>query len=166
MYVYAIHTCRAEGILNRGNVDAFAMEESQNLSIFFATNNSITNHLKKGLEEVSLFLSPPPSLSLSSPPLSPSLSFRLSSCVHILRNPILSHVLLTLTMIKLAHNTASCKFSFPPFTLSVTCAVTSQFRFLQVIFFAIHSYAISSINKSNLMILTKPCFHNASYCTS
>ena len=45
---------RAEGILNRGNVDAFALEESQNLSIFFATNNSITLYLKKNLEEVSL----------------------------------------------------------------------------------------------------------------
>ena len=44
---------RAEGILNRGNVDAFALEESQNLSIFFATNNSITMMLKKALEEVS-----------------------------------------------------------------------------------------------------------------
>ncbi len=44
--------CRAEGILNRGNVDAFALEESQNLSIFFATNNSITSMLKKALEEV------------------------------------------------------------------------------------------------------------------
>lgn len=43
---------RAEGILNRGNVDAFALEESQNLSIFFATNNSVTLHLKKNLEEV------------------------------------------------------------------------------------------------------------------
>jgi cytoplasmic FMR1 interacting protein len=43
---------RAEGILNRGNIDAFALEESQNLSIFFATNNSITNELKKHLEEV------------------------------------------------------------------------------------------------------------------
>ena len=43
---------RAEGILNRGNVDAFALEESQNLSIFFATNNSITSMLKKALEEV------------------------------------------------------------------------------------------------------------------
>ena len=43
---------RAEGILNRGNVDAFALEESQNLSIFFATNNSITIMLKKALEEV------------------------------------------------------------------------------------------------------------------
>ena len=38
--------------MNRGNVDAFALEESQNLSIFFATNNSITNELKKHLEEV------------------------------------------------------------------------------------------------------------------
>ena len=46
--------CRAEGILNRGNVDAFALEESQNLSIFFATNNSITTMLKKALEEVRL----------------------------------------------------------------------------------------------------------------
>lgn len=44
---------RAEGILNRGNVDAFALEESQNLSIFFATNSSITTLLKKSLEEVS-----------------------------------------------------------------------------------------------------------------
>ena len=43
---------RAEGILNRGNVDAFSLEESQNLSIFFATNNSVTTHLKKQLEEV------------------------------------------------------------------------------------------------------------------
>ncbi len=33
-------------------MDAFALEESQNLSIFFATNNSITNMLKKALEEV------------------------------------------------------------------------------------------------------------------
>ena len=55
---------RAEGILNRGNVDAFAMEESQSLSIFFATNNSVTNHLKKGLEEVRLILSLSLSLSL------------------------------------------------------------------------------------------------------
>ena len=46
--------CRAEGILNRGNVDAFALEESQNLSIFFATNNSITQYLKKSLEEVGI----------------------------------------------------------------------------------------------------------------
>lgn len=44
---------RAEGILNRGNIDAFAMEESQSLSIFFANNNSITQMLKKYLEEVS-----------------------------------------------------------------------------------------------------------------
>ena len=44
--------CRAEGILNRGSVDAFSLEESQNLSIFFATNNSVTTHLKKQLEEV------------------------------------------------------------------------------------------------------------------
>ena len=36
--------------MNRGNVDAFALEESQNLSIFFATNNSVTLHLKKNLE--------------------------------------------------------------------------------------------------------------------
>ena len=43
---------RAENILNRGNVDAFAIEESQTISIFFATNNSITNELKKHLEEV------------------------------------------------------------------------------------------------------------------
>jgi len=48
-------TSRAEGILNRGNVDAFALEESQNLSIFFATNNSITAMLKKSLEEVSTY---------------------------------------------------------------------------------------------------------------
>lgn len=48
----SLSLCRAEGILNRGNVDAFALEESQNLSIFFATNNSITLHLKKNLEEV------------------------------------------------------------------------------------------------------------------
>ena len=34
-------------------MDAFALEESQNLSIFFATNNSITTMLKKALEEVS-----------------------------------------------------------------------------------------------------------------
>ena len=47
---------RAEGILNRGNIDAFALEESQNLSIFFATNNSITTELKKHLEEVSTVL--------------------------------------------------------------------------------------------------------------
>lgn len=47
-----LFVCRAEGILNRGNVDAFALEESQNLSIFFATNNSITLYLKKYLEEV------------------------------------------------------------------------------------------------------------------
>lgn len=47
-----LFVCRAEGILNRGNVDAFALEESQNLSIFFATNNSITLYLKKNLEEV------------------------------------------------------------------------------------------------------------------
>ena len=33
-------------------MDAFALEESQNLSIFFATNNSITTMLKKALEEV------------------------------------------------------------------------------------------------------------------
>ncbi len=33
-------------------MDAFALEESQNLSIFFATNNSITIMLKKALEEV------------------------------------------------------------------------------------------------------------------
>lgn len=45
---------RAEGILNRGNVDALALQESQNLSIFFATNNSITTDLKKHLEEVRL----------------------------------------------------------------------------------------------------------------
>lgn len=49
-----LFVCRAEGILNRGNVDAFALEESQNLSIFFATNNSITLYLKKNLEEVGL----------------------------------------------------------------------------------------------------------------
>ena len=34
-------------------MDAFALEESQNLSIFFATNSSITSLLKKQLEEVS-----------------------------------------------------------------------------------------------------------------
>ena len=45
---------RAEGILNRGNIDALALQESQNLSIFFATNNSITTDLKKHLEEVRL----------------------------------------------------------------------------------------------------------------
>ena len=33
-------------------MDAFAIEESQNLSLFFATNNSITNMIKKSLEEV------------------------------------------------------------------------------------------------------------------
>ena len=33
-------------------MDAFSLEESQNLSIFFATNNSVTTHLKKQLEEV------------------------------------------------------------------------------------------------------------------
>ena len=43
---------RAESILKPGNVDALAIQESQNLSIFFATNNSITNELKKHLEEV------------------------------------------------------------------------------------------------------------------
>ena len=43
---------RAEGILKPGNVDAHAIQESQNLSIFFATNNSITTELKKHLEEV------------------------------------------------------------------------------------------------------------------
>ena len=37
-------------------MDAFALEESQNLSIFFATNNSITNMLKKALEEVRDFI--------------------------------------------------------------------------------------------------------------
>ena len=43
---------RAENILRRGAMDAFAIEESQNLSLFFATNNSITNLIKKNLEEV------------------------------------------------------------------------------------------------------------------
>jgi cytoplasmic FMR1 interacting protein len=43
---------RAESILRRGAMDAFAIEESQNLSLFFATNNSITNMIKKNLEEV------------------------------------------------------------------------------------------------------------------
>ena len=52
MCVFILVPFRAEGILNRGNVDAFALEESQNLSIFFATNNSITIMLKKALEEV------------------------------------------------------------------------------------------------------------------
>ena len=59
IYLYPAHVHvppspphRAEGILNRGNVDAFSLEESQNLSIFFATNNSVTSHLKKQLEEV------------------------------------------------------------------------------------------------------------------
>ena len=33
-------------------MDAHAIQESQNLSIFFATNNSITTELKKHLEEV------------------------------------------------------------------------------------------------------------------
>ena len=56
LLINSSHLFRAESILNRGNVDAFALEESQNLSIFFATNNSITNELKKHLEEVwSLF---------------------------------------------------------------------------------------------------------------
>lgn len=52
LIVWCVWSLRAEGILNRGNVDAFALEESQNLSIFFATNNSITTMLKKALEEV------------------------------------------------------------------------------------------------------------------
>jgi len=71
---------RAEGILNRGNVDAFALEESQNLSIFFATNNSITIMLKKALEEVgvavaflSLVFIRIRSLSLTLPPLNKSI---------------------------------------------------------------------------------------------
>ena len=49
------YTHRAEGILNRAHVDAFSLEESQKLSIFFATNNSITGILKKTLDDVSCF---------------------------------------------------------------------------------------------------------------
>ena len=44
---------RAESILRRGSLDAFSIEESQKLSLFFASNNSITMLLKKNLEEVS-----------------------------------------------------------------------------------------------------------------
>lgn len=45
-------TSRAESILRRGSLDAFSIEESQKLSLFFASNNSITMLLKKNLEEV------------------------------------------------------------------------------------------------------------------
>lgn len=47
---------RAESILKPGNVDAHAIQESQNLSIFFATNSSITTELKKHLEEVNVHI--------------------------------------------------------------------------------------------------------------
>ena len=56
---YCIYNCimfivpsRAESILRRGSLDAFSIEESQKLSLFFASNNSITMLLKKNLEEV------------------------------------------------------------------------------------------------------------------
>ena len=55
--IIVVRSYRAESILRRGSLDAFSIEESQKLSLFFASNNSITMLLKKSLEEVCVCMS-------------------------------------------------------------------------------------------------------------